>query len=194
MTRDIHADTLTALSGETLAPIGMVELSFSSGWVRMWTGIGELVWGGNTYYGAGALGQIGAIEETIEIRATGLELAITGLPVDLTAADGRRISEIALKESWQGREANVYLAVLNGRSFEGEPVQVFGGVMDQMKLSEGTIILSCETDLIDLERTRTRYYTSADQRGEYPDDAGCDAVAAVAALTEVKWGRGFEKD
>lgn len=191
MARDLHTATAAALSGETLAPIGMVELSFASGWVRLWSGIGQLVWNDVTWHGIGALGKIGAIEETIEIRAVGTDLTLSGVPLDLTADDGRQLSEIVLDEDWQGREANVYFAVIDGITFVGEPVQVFGGVMDQVRLAENAIVMSCETDLIDLERTRVRRWTPADQRSEYPDDAGCDAVPSVQEI-DIKWGRGFD--
>lgn len=190
MARTLTDATAAALAAETLAPIVMVELYFGSGAVRLWSGIGELVWNTFTWYGVGALGKVGAIEETIEIRAVGAELTLSGVPLDLTAKDGRKLSEIALAEDWQGREANIYLAVLQGRSFDGEPVQIFGGFMDQMRLAERAIVLSCETDLLDLERTKARRWTSADQREEYPEDAGCDAVAALQDV-EIKWGRGF---
>lgn len=196
MPREIDSGTLGAVQGRQVTPIGLVALGFDSGWARFWTGIGELVWDGVTWYGAGALGKIGKVEETTELRAVGLELELSGVPASLTDADGRTLAQIALAEDFQGREALIYYGALDSNgALVGEPFQLFGGVMDRMPISIGqtiSIVLALESDLIDLERTKIKRYTAESQRSEFPDDAGCDAVAAVAATSEVKWGRGFE--
>lgn len=183
MPRDLHDDTADALSGEKLAPIGMVELEFDSGFMRMWTGIGELSWSGFTWSGVGTLGQIGAIEETTEIRAVGVQLQLSGIPAE--------VLEIANEEDWQSRPARIYYAVLQGRSFVGEPLKIFEGLMDQMTLVEGeqaAIRLSCESNQIDLERTKIRRYTAEELRSLYPDDKGLDGVAALQEV-DILWGR-----
>lgn len=190
--RGLHADTATAVQGETLAPIAMVELGFDSETVRVWSGIGELAWGGYVWQGVGVLGKISAVEETTEVRAVSVQLEMSGLPVSAVTEDGMSVLDIANQESWQGRSVAIYYAVLDGRSFVGTPVQVFGGFMDQMTLVDGstsTIRISCESKQIDLERTMIRRYTAEDQRSEFPEDRGLDAVAALQEL-DLKWGQG----
>ena len=172
--REIHEDTAEALAGETLAPVGLVELEFESGTMRLWDGIGTLTWNGNVFSGVGTLGQIGPVEETTENRAVGVALSLSGIPAEvLTIAHG---------EGWQQRAARIYYGVLDGRSFVGEPIQVFAGLMDQMVLTEGEqaqIKLTLESDQIDLERTKARRYTAEDQRSEYAGDAGYDQVPSL---------------
>lgn len=170
------------LASSQLAPIGLVELSFESGTVRLWTGIGDLTWGGHNWTGTGTLGRIGAIEETSETRAATVELELSGIPADVLA--------IANGESWQGREARVYYGVLNGkRQLIGEPFTLRRGIMDLMSLEEGqsaTIKLLIESRDIDLKRDKARRYTPEDQRGEFPGDAGCDQIAALQQI-DIKW-------
>lgn len=183
MARDLHVDTAAELQGEKLQPIGMVELGFDSGWVRLWSGIGQLTWNASVFEGVGTLGIISAIEETTEIRAVGVKLRLSGIPADVLA--------IALAEAWQGRVARVYYAVLEGRHFIGEPVTVFDGLMDQMTLVEGetaSIDVACESKQIDLERSLVRRWTAEEQRAEFPLDRGLDAVAALQEV-EILWGR-----
>lgn len=205
MPRDLSTEVETASTSPKLSPIALVDLVLDSGHFRMWTGWGTLLWGdlpaftdgtyfsdGTTWtdlvgkmpwYGAGNLGAIGAIGETTEIRAVGVELALSGIPTE--------VLDIALQEDWQNRPAYVYLGVLDSQGqIDGEPALIFFGKMDRMAMVEGkeaSIVLSCESEMIDLERNRVRRYTPDDQRSEYPDDAFFDLVAASQGI-EIHWG------
>lgn len=184
MSRTIPTGTAESLFEPDLWPVGLVQLTFSSGTVWLWTGIGNLEWNGFTWTGAGTLGRIGPVEETAELRAVGVELELSGIP--------QEVLDIAKNEDWQNRQAVAYYGVLDqSRQWIGEPFQIFGGVMDQMSLREGAeskITLSCESDLIDLERTKARRYTPEDQASEYSGDKFFDAVAALQEI-EIMWGR-----
>jgi hypothetical protein len=173
--RTIPAGTSDALLAPQLTPIGLVELQFGSGTVRLWTGFGDLPWNGFIWTGAGTLGRIGPMEETVESRASALELTLSSIPAEVLA--------IANAEDWQGREARIWYGVLDdARHFVGEPFQIRRGIMDLMTLSEGaeaSITLAIESRDIDLGRNKARRYTAEDQRAEYPGDRGCDAVALL---------------
>lgn len=205
MPRDLSTEVEAASTSSRLSPIALVELLFDSGPFRMWTGWGTLLWGdlppftdgtyfsdGTTWtdlegkkpwYGAGDLGTIGPIEETTEVRAVGLDIGLSGIPSEVLA--------IALREDWQNRPANIYLGVLDDQGqLNGEPVLLFGGKMDRMVITEGSqasIVLSCESEMIDLEGTPSRRYTPEDQRNFSPGDAFCDSVSALQEV-EIKWG------
>lgn len=182
MARDIPTATDAALLGPKLTPIGLVQLAFGSGTVRFWTGHGNLSWNGFTWSGVGTLGRIGQMEETIESRAAAVELQLSAIPAEVLA--------IANAEDWQGRRARIYYAVMNeSGELIGAPFQMRHGLMDVMTLEEGeqaTITLTVESRDIDLGRNKARRYTAEDQRGEYPGDKGCDAVALLQER-EVIW-------
>lgn len=176
MTRGIGAAPQAALDSQSLAPIVLVELAFGSGAVHLWSGIGDLAWSGRTWTGTGPLGRVSRVEETTELRATGITLELAGQDPALT--------QIVNSESWQGREVKLYFGVLDeAKALVGEPFQIFRGVMDHLRMVEGkeaTIQLRCESrGAIDLDRTRARRYTAEDQRSEYPGDKGCDQVAEL---------------
>lgn len=135
------------------------------------------------WYGIGDLGTVGAIEETTEVRAVGLELGLSGVSPE--------VLEIALAEDWQGREAHVYLGILDAQGqLDGEPTELFGGKIDRMVLSEdkvASVSIAIESEMIDLERTRPLRYTPEIQRGLFEGDAFCDAVSAIQEV-DVNWG------
>lgn len=185
--RGLHPATATALVSSSLQAIGMVEMQFSE-WVRFWSGIGVIQWNGVPWYGSGVFGSIGVVEETTEIRAVGVQLRLSGLPIDVAASDGRKLFEIVVDETWQGRPVRVYFGVLNdSRRFVGRPVRIFSGKMDQVSLKAQELLFTCESAMFDLQRTRTRRWTPQDQRAEYPGDAGCDSVAAMQQQ-DIRWG------
>lgn len=72
-----------------------------------------------------------------------------------------------------------------------EPYRVFRGRMDVMEINETgascDITLACEHMLIDLDKPRLRYYTSADQAIDFPSDKGLDMVPALQDAA-IKWG------
>ena len=63
--------------------------------------------------------------------------------------------------------------------------------MDVLTIDEGgetsTINLSVENKLIQLGRSKTRRYNSADQRADHPADEGFDYVASIAEK-DITWG------
>lgn len=205
MPRELSTELETASTASRLSPVILVELLFDSGPFRVWSGWGTLLWGdaapftdgtyfddGTTFtdlvgkkawYGIGDLGTVGAVEETTEIRAVGLELGLSGVSPE--------VLDIALAEDWQGREAHLYLGVLDSQGqLDGEPTELFGGKIDRMVLSEGqiaSVMIAVESEMIDLERAKSLRYTPEVQRGLYADDAFCDAVAAIQEV-DVNWG------
>lgn len=167
----------------SLFPVALVSLNFSSGNVFFWTGNQNIDWGGYTWLGTAGIGRIGQIEEAAELRAIGATLELSGVPSS--------VLEIALREEFQGRTAQIWIGALreNGELYD-VPFQIFAGYMDTMELVEGSVAnlrLSLESRLFDLERVRVRRYTQEDQRAEYTDDAGFDAVASLQEQ-EITWG------
>jgi hypothetical protein len=169
-----------------VCPILMVEALFDSGTVRMWSGYGDLSWNGVTWIGTGNLLGIGTIEEASELRATGVDISLSGIPSDLL--------NIALAEPYQDRECRVYLGAFdsNTGALLGDPYRIFGGRMDIMQIRDGgdtaTITISVESKMIDLERPRERRYEDADQTAFFPNDRFFKFVQSIQD-SEVTWGR-----
>jgi hypothetical protein len=167
----------------TLHPILLAELDFASGLLRLWSGLGPLVWAGVTWTGGGNLVSVAPAAETVELAAAGARLALNGIDSEIVA--------IALGEAYQGRPFKLWFGALDpDGTAVADPVPLFAGRMDVMTIDDAgetaSIGLTVENRLIALERPKPLRYTAAEQREAYPDDAGLDFVAGLQNR-EVIW-------
>ncbi|PWS34305.1 hypothetical protein DFH01_25095 [Falsiroseomonas bella] len=158
------------------APVVLVELDFASGPFRAWTGLGQLNWAGKVFEGVGSIGAVGEVEETVELRAVRLTLALSPVP--------QEVVDIALAErSFRLRPARLWGALLDAEgAFVADPFPLWAGLMDTMEVTDGAeprVALTCESRLVDLERAEVRRYTDADQQAEYPGDRFLEYVPAL---------------
>ncbi|MBB5691906.1 hypothetical protein GXW77_16480 [Roseomonas alkaliterrae] len=158
------------------APVVLVELDFASGPFRAWTGLGQLNWAGKVFEGVGSIGAVGEVEETVELRAVRLTLALSPVP--------QEVVDIALAErSFRLRPARLWGALLDAEgAFVADPFPLWAGLMDTMEVTDGAeprVALTCESRLVDLERAEVRRYTDADQQAEYPGDRLFEYVPAL---------------
>ena len=158
------------------APVVLVELDFAAGPFRAWTGLGQLHWAGKVFEGVGSIGAVGEVEETVELRAVRLTLALSPVP--------QEVVDIALAErSFRLRPARIWGALLDVEgAFVADPFPLWAGLMDTMEVTDGAeprVALTCESRLVDLERAEVRRYTDADQQAEYPGDRFFEYVPAL---------------
>ncbi len=158
------------------APVVLVELDFASGPFRAWTGLGQLNWAGKVFEGVGSIGAVGEVEETVELRAVRLTLALSPVP--------QEVVDVALAErSFRLRPARLWGALLDAEgAFVADPFPLWAGLMDTMEVTDGAeprVALTCESRLVDLERAEVRRYTDADQQAEYPGDRFFEYVPAL---------------
>ena len=173
MPRDISAGMLTPLLGNNISPAFLVQLAFKTQTVFAWTGVGDLVFNGNTYLGVGDLGEISPVVEGTTVQADGMNLTLSGI-------DNNLLSE-CLTDIQLGAPVTVSLAFLDGNgNIFGTPFPCFVGQVDQPKIEIGmktlSITLALESKLSDLGRANQRRYTSADQEARFPGDTICFAV------------------
>lgn len=184
MARDLTAGVITQLQAASVEVGVLFEGEFASGWVRLWSGVGTLSWDGKSWSGVGTLLGISGIDETNEIRASGLTVSLSGVPSDLLSA--------ALGDARSGKTGRVYLAFFSSGSIVADPILQFEGRLDVPAIEDGpdtaTISISYESELIDLERARERRYTPEDQAIDFPGDLGFDYVAALQDA-QITWGR-----
>lgn len=193
MSRTIDSGLLTALTGNSVEPYYAVELMFDTktitgadgnlidvGPLRLWTGLGNRTIGGETYTGTGALLNIAAAEEVGDLSAKGMVLTLTGL-------DSSIIS-LALQEPYQRRIAKVYL----GEQSVTPVVEIFSGFMDTMQISDepetATVVLTIESKLVELERSRNWRYTDESHKARYSGDSFFSFVQDIQDQ-QVAWGR-----
>lgn len=205
MSRDLSSGVLGLIEDDVVYPFFAVELLFDTDALYLWTGLGDLVYNGQTYTGTGNLLDISDVEETVEIAARGATLTLSGIPSEVLA--------LALTEPYQGRQCKIYFGLFSKGKLLKEDgafilledgsriilelqelglTEIFAGYMDQMNINEGAdtcdVELKVENKLIDLERARVRRYSSGYQKSVYPNDKGFDFVEDLQDK-EIVWGR-----
>tara|TARA_R100001440_G_scaffold5321_1_gene11400 strand:+ start:2987 stop:3547 length:561 start_codon:yes stop_codon:yes gene_type:complete len=184
MSRGLSSDFLTQLSSDSLKPFYAFKAEFQEGDVRLWTGLGEITINSETYTGGGSLLSVGAVEETSEIKATNLNVALSGLDSSILTA--------ALNANYQNRLFTCFLGMLN-ESFwlVNNAYQLFQGRMDSMTINDSgeevIISLSVESRLIDLEKPNESRYTSEEQKRLFSGDLGLDFVTDLQDK-DINWG------
>lgn len=186
MTRTLDGDILTEIPKGQIQVALLAAMDFSSGYVRVWSGIGNLTFGGQVYSGVGYLGEIAPIQESGNaIRANAITLQLSGIPSALL--------DVALLANYQGRTVQVWLGFFDTAWALIDCALLFAGRMDTMAIDEGPetsiITLSAESHLADLKRPRVRRFTHADQQELFAGDKGFEYVEALQNA-EIAWGPG----
>jgi hypothetical protein len=207
MSRDLSSSVLGLIEDDVVYPFFAVEI-LTDDPLYLWTGLGDLVYGGNTYTGSGTLIDISQVEETVEIAARGATITLSGIPTEALA--------LALTEPYQGRQCKIYFGLFSKGKLLKEDgafilledgsriilelqelglTEIFAGYIDQMNIQEqsdvSTIEFKLENKLVDLERARVRRYSSGYQKSVYPNDKGFDFVEDLQDK-DVVWGRNVE--
>ena len=192
MSRTLTAPVSTACAAEQVRIAYLVEFSFDSGPLRMWTGQGDFDWvaAGKVFLGLGELLAVSGVEETQRVEANGITVTVSGISSTNIA--------YALAENYRNRRARVWLALFDlvTDALIADPVSIFAGRMDTMQITDAgasaQIRIACESKLIDLQRARERRYTHEDQTDLYPGDLGLQYVAGLQER-EVAWGKAEPK-
>jgi len=183
MARDLHADFVTELAEDAIAPILLAKINTSGGDVRVWTGLGTLSFGGEDYIGGGNFVGVGEMLETNDLSAQGLPVSLSGIPSDLLAT--------ALGQVQHGRSATIWLGLMGSVISNGvsslalinTPYEIYSGFTDITRISEqgstSTITINIENRLIALEVPKIRRYTHEIQKQDYLDDRGMEFVAGL---------------
>lgn len=185
MSRDLTPDFATALAARELRPVIFYEGAFASGPLRLWSGLTEIDWAGQSWSGAGALLGLGSVEETGSVVASGTVVSLSGVPPDLV--------QLAIAEARQGLPGKLWLGLLTETgAIIADPVLAFAGRLDVPEITDDAetcrITISYESRLIDLNTARSWRYTHESQKAIWPDDRGFEYVTAIQDQ-EIKWGR-----
>lgn len=186
MARELTAGEIAAVTSLAVQPIHFVELFWPSSTVRLHSGVGDFVMGGNTYMGAGDLGSVSGVEESTDGTAPTMTLGINGIPTDNVAA--------ILADKYQGRRAVVYLGFLkpDGTLIKDPALVVFAGKIAQAQHTLGgdscSISIVIESSMARLKQSADRRYTHEDQQISHPGDLSLEYIAACNTDIPDNWG------
>lgn len=182
--KSLSAGTIAALSAPTVPLVQLVYMAFSPTPIALNTSNMELVFGGVTYKGAGALGAINAIDDSPG--------EVKGLNLQLIGVDSAYIA-LALDDAAvvQGTPVTIRTAILDSSTYQivDAPLE-WSGRLDTMTIEEDgetcTIAVSAESSAVDILRGSALTYSDADQKLLYPGDLAF-AFVNSEANTPVVW-------
>lgn len=162
-----------------------IKAEFDTSDILVWTGKDDLVISSETYTGAGSLLSIGGVEDSRDLKSSGLNIALSGM--DATVLD------YALTENYQNRFLTLLMGYLMGGSNEvAGTIVLFKGRMTTLTISDdpngATISIDAENRLIDLDRPSNLRYTKESQEFLFTGDIGLDRVNQIQDK-EIVWGR-----
>ena len=189
MARDITSAFNTAIKDTVVQPIFAIELEFSDGTLRFWTGYGDITMtaGGSskTFTGTGDLLNISPIGESSTLQMQGITVALTGIKSSLISS--------ALTAQYTNRNGTLYMGLFNSsHSVISDVYTLFQGKMDVLNISEGavtsTITLNIESRLVSFDQPLNRMYTLEDQQVDYSTDLGFEFISNLQDK-EIIWGK-----
>ena len=186
MPRTTTPAVLAALTSQYLKVGLLLDITFVTGTVYVWTGAGNLSWGGNTYPGVGVLGNVTVIEEATSIEARGITLNLSGLQTSILAD--------VLQEMKLGAPVILRMALFDGSNvIIPDPLVSWAGRTDQPSISAdgatSQLAINCENRLLSMNVPVNRRYTQDDQQMGWPGDTGLQFASSIIDQT-IYWGAG----
>ncbi len=184
MSRDLTTAFKNEITGPVTRPFMLFQAFFDSGTIRFWNGIGDLVYGGDTYTGAGNLLALSPVDETTKVESRGITLKLSGIPSSMIS--------IALAEDYQYRKITVAIGFFDSSgAIVADPFTFFSGKADVMEIQDGgetaVISVTAENDIIILQRVNERRRTHEDQKLESATDTFFKNVTSLQNQ-QIVWG------
>jgi hypothetical protein len=188
MSRGLNATNVTAATAAHVRPIVFLELQFDSGTLRLHNAVGSMTWGGNTWLGIGALGEIAPHEESDDPSPYRISYRLNGL--------NSTILQEALAEEVFERLAIRYDGFIGADgALVADPDETRRDFMDTMEIIRGdemdSVMLNCESELVRDSQAPGGMFTDEDQQALYSGDTGFQYLAQIVAGADgVRWGPG----
>lgn len=182
--RDLSTGFATQIDARDLRCLLLTKAEFDSGDVNLFTGTGEIEFGGDTYQGGGLLLSMSTVEETQELKAVNVSYTLSGIPSSMIA--------IALAERINKRPITTWFGVLDDDDILSTE-EIYAGYMDTMPIQddiengEATISLNTESDLLIQRNAVDRNWTPEDQKIYFAGDLFFDDVPTIQDI-EINWG------
>ncbi|WP_020471458.1 hypothetical protein [Zavarzinella formosa] len=183
-TRVISDDTLAAAQSPSIHPLLLVKLEFDGGNVSVHSGLGDLVFGGDTYTGIGSLGNISSADEVSDLSNAPVSLTLSNIPGDMGA--------VVLGQYYQGRKATIFLGYLDltTRALIADPTIIHRGRIDTADIQQDktfSVTLTVQSRFAAWDRPLVRRYNNSDQRQRYLTDTGLQFIEQTADKVVI-WG------
>lgn len=192
MSRGIGAATQTWAADRYVKAAIFVEAEFAAGTVRACNAAKSVDWNGYTWTGAGQVGKIEPIVDSLSNEVSGVALELSHVPAGMlaTALD---------PTNYFNRRCTIWFAPLTDAEVvdvSRPPFMLFRGRMDTMPIAIGdefgVIRLTVESLDIDWNRGRETRYTDAEQQYRATGDRFFKWVNAIQSRP-IAWGRPIDQ-
>lgn len=175
-----------ALRDKTVRVGFLARIEHPSGPFYLWSGIGSLVYAGNTYSGIGKLGRVQATGETSEVKTVDTSYQLLGASIDATAAS-------IIAQPIRGGLAQLWFALFDESwAVIGSPILIDETHLDHAVVSTDedltqTLSLNGTSAIFDFRRPARIAVTNEQQQIDYPGDTGFDRIPTEVADKQVSW-------
>lgn len=185
----------SAADSAAVGVLALVELAFTSGTLRYTNFPLDVTALGYTWTGIGAIGSIGEIRESEDGAGEKLTVGLSQVAsANLAAALGN-------VETYQGRDAKVYVAMLDGPTLQvaGTPLLRFAGFMDQVRIERGqdgtaSILLDLVTLSADVRANASGLRLSnAQHQAEHPGERGFEYITDLIGRPQLWLSKTFQQ-
>jgi len=188
----LSTDARAALQSGPIQIGTLVELDFTFGTERYWSGTHPLTYGGEEFLAVGDSGSVSPMESSSDLRANGLTLSIT-IPHEAGSAAAR--FQNVRPEQYKNRTARIILAffdpTFNTVIHSMERVYSMDTLAYRVDPSSATSIsLNVESELMRGGKKSIKRLTDEQQRDDYPGDISLQFLSYLASGVEVAWGTG----
>lgn len=182
MSRDISASNLAEIDASHLHSVLMVHLAFDTP-VYTHSGIGNIVFDGNTYTGVGDFGSITEANESEVLGPSSLTLTLSGIDSNLISEAqeaGRYKDAVTIYEGYRQDDGTLV----------DDPWTVWKGWFEYASIQVGVkadISILCHHDLSILDEKDGSRFSAEDQERRYSGDTFFQYVTDQEGL-KLNWG------
>lgn len=178
---------LTATRAGTVSRHILFYLNHPLGVVRAWDGIGNLVYGGNTYLGVGGLARVRGVSDSTEIQDHDVAVEVSGVNYSALTVDDGDI---------RGVDATLRVVLLDEAGAVVATRLIFSGVGRRMRIiptdNQLTLVLELRGLMHDWGAAPRVYYSDVDQQRLFASDTGFSLMASLQDATITGWSLGPE--
>ena len=162
--------------------VAFADFDFPTGRVRYCDHYGDMSWGGNTWQGIGLLGDLGAIEENLEVVALPVEATL-----NVTQLDAALVSSV-MADRYQGKAAVFYLGWLaDSGALVDTPETLWAGRLDNHDFDVANMKLKVTCEYRLRKEPASARMTDEDQRQRFSGDKFFERIPLIKGA-RVKWG------
>jgi hypothetical protein len=161
----------------------LLDMALEDETVRIWTGAGDLSYGGNDYIGVSVLGSIEGVGDTADLQAHQVRVTLAGIPTDaiagLPASIAGAVTTLrAVYMTAEGRVHSASRVVFKGRG---------DYLIAKIGTDHSTVTAVLTSAFRDLRDPPGGVWTDTEQQRLYPDDAGLFFLSTLANRSAVGW-------